>query len=254
MFAPRWETTSGGVRVMYGLYGWLLAKGQVAFMNQYQPNTSHVAIYPEIYAQEDTTNADKVVRYVLQKPATVSAIKEDGTSELGPSEFDESEDIYAFSRMYYPGLPDKKYMFLPILDTHLFTDRKLKRTEVAYIVGKGMNGGEHPQDAIPIDRSFAQDQEKLADLLNRCKVLYVYDPVSAIMEVARLCGCPVIFHPKGGWFTKEEYMLYEPGMMGISFESNKIPEFNSNNFRLHYMNLRSGFEKKLDKFIEDTQK
>jgi hypothetical protein len=31
---PPWETTSGGVRVMYGLYGWLLAKGQVVYLNE----------------------------------------------------------------------------------------------------------------------------------------------------------------------------------------------------------------------------
>lgn len=250
VFSPKFEITSGGVRVMYGLYGWLLAKGQIAFINQHIPGSDHVAIYPEIYPPKNFTDATKVIRYVLQKPATVSAVDESGKSTLGPSEFPEYEEIYAFSRMYYD-VPDDQYMFLPILNTHLFKDKKKKRTKIAFTVGKGINTQKHPEDAIVINREMAQDQKALADLLNECKVLYSYDPVSAITEIARLCGCPVILNQD--WFTREEYELYEPGLDGISFDD-KIEKFNSDKFREHYLGLREKFSKKLDKFIENTQK
>ena len=250
IFSPGFEIVSGGVRVMYGLYGWLLAKGQVAFMNQYIPNSEHIAIYPEIYPPKNHTNASKVVRYILQKPATVSAIDKDGKATLGPSVFPEYEDLYAFSRMYYE-LPEEKYMFLPILSTHQFKDKKKKRTKTAYMVGKGIDTHKHPDDAIEITRDLAQDQDALVSILNSCRVLYQYDPVSAISEIARLCGCPVILNQD--WFSKEQYKLYEPGMDGISFED-KIEEFDSKKFAEHYEGMKDEFSKRLDLFIEKTQK
>lgn len=251
VFSPKFEVTSGGVRVMYGLYGWLLAKGQVAFMNQYVPNSDHVAIYPEIYPADNPSNANKFVRYVLQKPATVSAIAEDGSSSLGPTEFPKSEDVYAFSKMYYDGLPNHKYMFLPILNMHLFRDEKKKRTKTAYFVGKGDNLHLHPESAKEITRDFAQDQTALKDLLNKCEVLYSYDFASALTEIARLCGCRVILAQD--MFSKKDYKKYEPGLSGVSFGEDKGVKLNSDDFRWHYRDLVKTFSDKLDRFIEDTQ-
>lgn len=233
---------------MFGLYGWLMAKGQIAFINQYIPNSKHIAILPEIYPK-DTSGASKVVRYILQKPGTVSAIDDKGNATLGPVEF-EDEDVYAFSRMYYDGLPDEKYLFLPILDTFTFKDKGKVRTKTAYMVGKGINTQRHPKDAIEITREMAQDQTALADLLNECQVLYQYDPVSAISEISRLCGCPVILNQT--WFTRGKYELYEPGLDGISFD-NKIEKFDVAKFTENYLDLRELFSQNLDRFIIATQ-
>jgi hypothetical protein len=241
---PDFDPVSGGIRVMYALYGWLLAKGQIAFLNQglYIPS---VGIYPEIYHGNDM-NADKVIRWILQKPGVMST-----NGIPGPTVFDETDEIYAFSKVYDQwGLDDDHILFLPVLDLHTFKDQKKKRTKTAYYCARGNNLQKHPQDAIEITRAFATDQQALADLLNECQKLYIYDNITAMLEVARLCGCPVEYWGKD---TEETLQKYEPGVNGIS-TSEVTRDFNSDAFRSHYIDLQRIFSEKLDKFIERTQK
>lgn len=250
IFSPNFEITSGGVRVMYGLYGWLLSKGQIAFINQYIPKSDHVAIYPEIYPSSNESGATKVVRYILQRPGAMQLITENKAYKTkSPTTFPDYEILYAFSRMFYQ-VPEDKYLFLPILDTFCFRDKHKKRTKTAFMVGKGINTRKHPPDSIEITREMAQNQSILSNLLNECKVLYQYDPVSAISEIARLCGCPVILNQT--WFSREQYKLYEPGLDGISFD-NEILKFNSDDFTEHYNEMKKKFSEDLDRFIELTQ-
>jgi len=249
--SPPWETTSGGVRVLFGLYGHLLARGQVAFMNQKLPNVKAVAIYPEIQ-QGNPVEAETVVRYILNTPGRVPALMSDGSLVPGPTEFPETDLLYYFSRLYAPeGTPDENILFLPILDLHLFKDQKKKRTKKAYMIGKGMNYPlklSHPTDAIEIDRVFAQDQQALADFLNECEVFYCYDPNTAMTEIARLCGVRVVmFNPL---YTKEEFSKYEPGMMGISWGQDEGVKLNTIDFRMHYADLKNEFDRQLDRFIQ----
>ena len=56
---------------MWGLYGWLLAKGQIAYVNATYENPDFVAIYPEIY-HGNPTGANTVVRYILNKTPIVT--------------------------------------------------------------------------------------------------------------------------------------------------------------------------------------
>lgn len=253
--SPPFETTSGGVRVMYGLYGWLLAKGQIVFLNQKPLHGDFVGIYPEI-EHGNPAGASTVVRYILAKPGEVDAIYSDGTSKVGPTNFSSSDRLYYFSKLC--GKTDKKhYLFLPILNLHVFKDQKKKRVKTAYLVGKGIKDPNikekfiHPKDSIYIDRYFAQDQQALADLLNECEVLYCYDYRTAMTEIARLCGVRVIV--VSDFYTKKEFSQYEPGMNGISWGKDEKIELNTELFRKHYKNMVKEFEVNLDKFIEDTQ-
>lgn len=256
IISPPFEITSGGVRVMYGLYGWLLAKGQIAYINERPIQSDYIAIYPEIQ-QGNPLGAKTVVRYILNKPGVVPAIYQDGTQKVGPTEFDEGDILYYFSRLY--GKTDAKhYLFLPICNMHLFYDQRKKRTKTCYMVGKGIREKNiesrfiHPSDSIEITREFAQDQSALADLLNECEVLYNYDPVSAITEVARLCGTRIVQIPTK--YTKEQFSVYEPGMMGISWGKDTGEKLNVEAFRNYYKDLISIFENKLNGFISETQK
>lgn len=232
---------------MWGLYGWLLSKGQIVYPNASYENKDFVAIYPEIFHGNET-GAKKVVRYILNKPGVMSSM-----GVPGPTEFNKNDELYYFSRLFAPeGVDDNHILFLPIIDLHLFKDQKKKRDKKCYFVGKGIERGLHPKDCIKIDRSFAQDQQKLADLLNECEVMYSYDSVSAMFEVARLCGCRVVVFPSE--YTKEEFSKYEPGMNGISWGLEDYQKLDTEAFRGHYEALRGIFEKRLDKFIEETQK
>lgn len=245
---PDFKIDSGGIRVMWGLYGWLLAKGQIVNLNFKYPDPNFIAIYPEIY-HGNSFGANTVARYILQKPGMVGK-GTPGTSSFrpGPTEFDPNDMLFAFSRLYMKGLPQDHYMFLPILDMHLFKNQKQKRTKKFYYVGKGSNTNNHPAEAIELPRM--RDQQKLADLLNDCEVLYIYDPVTALSELARLCGTRVVmFSPMEGF---EKY--YEPQTNGISLYKDTGIKLNYEQFRSHYSKMRDIFSKKLDDFIELTQK
>lgn len=252
--SPPWETTSGGVRVMYGLYGHLLAKGQVAYMNERPATGDFIVVYPEIQ-QGNPTNAKTVVRYILNKPGVVPALYTDGTVKSGPTRFDPTDRLYYFSQLFSeePVNPNR-LLFLPILDLHTFTVQKgVQRKNKCKFIGKGIDThSAYTEGLFSIDRSFAQYQQALADYLNTCNVMYCYDPCSAMLEVARLCGVRVVMM-NNTQYTKDQFKAYEPGMNGISWGTEEEKELNVEQFRQGYIHLRRMFDLSLDQFIKDTQ-
>lgn len=243
---PQYDPVSGGIKVMYGLYGHLLAKGLPAFLNT-SIDIPSVGIYPEIYHGNDM-GAQKVIRYILQTPGMM-ATSDQGEYRAGPTAFDPHDEIYVFSRVYDEwNVDDNHILFLPIIDLHTFKDQGKKRDKVAFYVGKGNNYERHPNGAIEITRQFASDQQALAGLLNECQTLYVYDHLSAIMEVARLCGCSVQYF---GDMSQEQLEKYEPGMNGLGYKTDV--ELDTAAFRDHYKGMIKTFEERLDTFIERTQ-
>ena len=252
IFTPPFKITSGGIRVMWGIYGWLLAKGQIVYANETIQGQDSIAIYPEVI-HGNPLEATKIVRYILNKPGLMGK-GTPGTSTFvpGPTQFDPSDELYYFSRLFGKAKDQNHYMFLPIINTYLFRDQGKKRTKIAYFVGKGVNTNIHPQNAILIDRNFAQDQQALADLLNECEMLYCYDFVTAMTEVSRLCGCRVIIIPSV--YTRKQFESYEPGLNGISWGKDEEIKLNTQAFRNHYLKMKEEFDKKLDMFISNTQK
>jgi hypothetical protein len=247
---PDFKIDSGGIRVMWALYGWLLAKGQIAFVNS-GVNTDSVGIYPEIYHGNDMM-ATKVIRYILQKPGMMGKGTPGGNFQAGPTSFDPSDELYIFSKVYDEwDTPDDHILFLPVIPLNVFKDTKGKRDKVAFYVGKGVNSGKHPPEAEELVRGRdTQDQFKLAQYLNECETLYVYDRMSAIMEVARLCGCKVVYL---GDMERSIFEKYEPGMNGISYKDEVIRDLDVLAFREKYKQLIRTFELNLDSFIEKTQ-
>ena len=62
---PAFDLTSGGIRVCWGLYGALLAKGQIVYPNAKFDDPNFVAIYPEIY-NGNPAGANTVARYIMR--------------------------------------------------------------------------------------------------------------------------------------------------------------------------------------------
>lgn len=246
VFTPDFDPTSGGIRVMWGLFGWLLAKGQLVVTNG-SWNGDFTAIYPEI-TNGNPLNASRVVRYVLQTPGVMASYGVPGPSTQEIK--DTSDDIYVFSRIYDTfGVDDDHVLFLPILNLHLFKDYGAKRHKTCYLVGKGVNQHKHPHDSIELTREFASNQKALADLLNKCQTFYCYDRLSAMGEISRLCGCKVQYY---GDFSPQEMLKYEPGMNGMGYQEEKV-KLASDTFRKDYIKLIDKFSTNLDRFIRTTQ-
>lgn len=244
IYLPPYDYTSGGIKVMYALYGALLAKGQIVVPNA-RFNGEFIGIYPEI-VNGNPLNATTVVRYLLNEPGVMS-----NGREPSPTSFPETDILYSFSKLFTPDFPEERIMFLPAIDTHTFYDQKKERTHNAVFIGKGEDTREHPLGCWLIDRGVASNQNELADMLNECQVLYTYDPVSAMTEIARLCGCKVVY--LGKKYSKEDYKRYEPGINGMSFDGTPA-ELDTEAFTGHYKSLQARFwDVSLPNFIKITQ-
>lgn len=247
IITPDFQITSGGIRVMWALYGALLAKGQVAFANGMMGD-DFIAVYPEIY-HGNPANSKHVVRYVLNKPGMMST---DGVP--GPVTFPKEDKVWVFSEIYNDGLVDKDHiMFLPVIDLHTFkVTNKGKRTQKCKLIGKGTDFHIPVTEGLfELTREFSNDQSKLAEYLNECEVMYSYDPNSAMFEIARLCGCRVEIIPS--IYTKKEFEKYEPGMNGITFYKDETNPLDAEEFRAHYKDLITIFDFQLERFIDETQ-
>lgn len=237
---------------MYGLRSWLEIKGQIVYINAKFENHDFIAVYPEIYNGNEA-GADTVVRYILQTPGLMSSygIPSPTTEEYRSNPIYKNDHFYVFSKIYDTfGVGDDRLLFLPILNLHIFKNSVKKRTKTCYLVGKGVNQHKHPQDAVELTREFAKDQVALANLLNECHTLYCYDRLSAMMDIARLCGCKVRYY---GDFDKKDLEKYETGMNGLTYRDEEEVDLRSYIFRCEYEQMRNVFSKKLDKFIEYTQ-
>ena len=82
--------------------------------------------------------------------------------------------------------------------------------------------------------------------------MYSYDNNSAMFEIARLCGCRIVVIPS--IYKKEEFAKYEPGFNGISYGIEENVPLDVAEFRTHYKGMIRTFEKRLEGFIDDTQK
>lgn len=239
---------SGGIKVMYSLYGSMLLKGEEIVGNGvYKDSEKSIAIYPEI-THGNPLQAGTVVRYILNKPGVMTS-----GGIPGPAVFPQDNFLVTFSKMFMD-LSEDQCLFLPAINTEVFYDKKGIRTKDAVFVGKGKLGRRHPVNAISIERETSGDQEQLADLLNECEALYTYDPVSAMTEIARLCGCRVVYLGEG--YTKSDYLKYEPGINGMMFpnEDDDIVPLDSEAFERHYKSLYDLFwTVKLPRFINLTQ-
>jgi hypothetical protein len=259
IWTPGYNARSGGIMVLHNFCHELNLVGQEAYIytmdnparnselnTPYMPEglENPIVVYPEI-AWTNYLNINTVVRWLLNNPGKIS----------GPSSFPPNEILYAFSHMFNAfNLPEERILFLPIIDTNIYKDLRLERDKVLFYIGKGTRSSfiDETNNAIEITRETGFEPQNLVSLLNTAKVLYCYDNITAITELARLCGCPVVMIPNGD-FSEEKYREHEMGMEGLGW--GKMPEsFDSLEFMDKYKNLKRTFYSKLERFIEVTQK
>lgn len=248
-----YSNATGGVKVMHRLAHELNEAGQTAYVSgrpnpewntpQREPfavaDEAHhrvgpdwIAIYPEVVSGNPWT-APRVVRYILNSPGKLG----------GDSTYDPSEIVFSYSPLF----SDAPLLHLPAVELDIYTDRHEPRQGAAVYVGKGVET-QAILGATRITLDMREDRHALADVLNRVSVLYSFDPVSGMLDVARLCGCPVVI------LSDVHRAELDRGMdwTGVGF-GYVPPPFDSAAFREHYHALIDTFHEQLASFIRITQ-
>lgn len=273
VWSPGFDRSSGGICVLHRLAVELQKRGLKVFINTEKQNPhwpriylweqkvfmqfpDSIAIYPEII-QGNPFYAHTVVRYLLNIPGACSANTADS--------YGKDDILYTYSRLFNTklGLPDDRVMLCPHIDLNVFYDKHLPRNGRMKYRGKGQQSEDKRLSGYPLlgsKEGFRGDdgQERLAEALSRCSMLYVYDNATAITEIARLCGAPVVIIPDGS-YTKEDYQQHEfwnSGGIGWCVEESPIARDtrNSDKMRANYENAEVEFQKRLDLFVETTQR
>jgi hypothetical protein len=259
VYTPPYSAEVGGIKVLHRLVHELNVKGYEAFATGttnpewWEPTTNSVpdtgiAVYPEVVAG-NPWGTNTVARWVLNVPGRLG----------GEEEYAKTELIFPFKRVYNQwGLPEDRILLLPVIEMDLFYDMGLKRSGRAFYNGKGINCPRVPETEglMEIVKEDNWDKEALALKLNSIELLYTYDNITALWDVARMCGCPVVIIPNGE-MTREHFDMDEAGTdglgLGIEETQKALDTIDSVSFKEHYSTLFNTFDSRLDTFISITQ-
>jgi O-antigen biosynthesis protein len=248
---------TGGVKVLHRLCHELNEAGQEAYVSgspnpewntpQSDPfpttDEAHhwvagdwIAIYPEVVSG-NPWNAPRVVRYVLNHPGKLG----------GDKTYDPSEIVYVYHPIFDDvGAGPDRILTLPTVELEIYQNRHLPRSGALYYVGKGRRTRDLP-GAVEITPELRADREALAAALNQADVLYTFDGMTGMSDIARLCGCPVILIPDPG-----EQPRRATAWIGIGFGL-MPPPFDSEVVRAEQIALHERFRAQLASFIRTTQ-
>lgn len=233
MLAPDWSNVSGGGALLHswavrmhklGAEIYINTKIQnplwepIPTMEMYKGNLKNViAIYPEV-THGNPFKCGHVARLLLHLPGFHG----------GPAKFDNGDMLFTHSNIFNSRikLPQDRVVPIPYINTKMFVDKNMKRTKTLAFIGKG--AGHYPHAELKniellgtgFDFNGKAGQEKLTDILNQTKILYCYDNITAMVEIARLCGCPVVIVPDPQWTAKEikKYETWDCGGIGYGLE------------------------------------
>ena len=145
-----------------------------------------IVVYPEV-VRGNPLRFQNVVRYVLYFPGVLG----------GAKEYHHSEKIFTWDTMYF----DAQKLVLPIIDTELFFDAALPKTQDCYFIHKGKKWKDirETDGLLEINMRFPKNRSELARLLQTTRILYSYDKFSALNTEALLCGAQVKIITENGF-------------------------------------------------------
>lgn len=220
ILAHDYRRTSAGVRVLHRLCHFLNEAGYDAWITPAETDPElntpiadddvvgaiardGIVVYAEV-EDGNPLEARRVARYLLNVPGRIRK-----------ADFTEGEETF-----YYCGLLRRHagayshMLFIPVVNTSTFHgDQAIERDgPVLSWIGKGNDTPrlEQTTGALPITYGYPATAEVLARLFQRAPVFYSYQPYSALVIEARLCGCPTVVIPND-WWTKEDFLMHTPG-------------------------------------------
>jgi hypothetical protein len=189
IWSPDYRRVSGGIRVLYLLGKLLRNRGLQAEMKMtHGPFVDNpwsvpecveipddaIHIYPEI-VEGNPSGSDRVVWWLLNHA---------------------SKDGLQF--VWHPNINQSPVLNVPYLEPDLFYPGDGERSGVLVWVGKGRDGYV-PNGARLITHSWPASRKELADVLRSSEYLISFDPYTAIVHEATLCGCPVVLVGNDRW-------------------------------------------------------
>lgn len=245
ILTPQYNHKIGGVRVLHHLMIELINAGypcRIVNNKKDKAKPDEIAIYPEIYSG-NPLEATRVARWVLYRPGELG----------GDKVYDESELVFVFDHMFLDSVKNKVYgmLNLPYLELDLFKVTNYgDREATCYYEGKGKVNQPIPIDSIEITKSYPQTREGLADLFNRCKTFYCFDPMTIMIYEAPLCGCPTVL--------LNNYEAHKMSSLELNGVCDKEEDIDQARQTMHlvkedFIQLKERFKEQLQQFIEITQ-
>ena len=177
------------------------------------PPEEWIAVYPEVVSGNPWQVA-RVARWALNVPGLLA----------GDKVYDSAEMVFTWDRVYLDGVP---VLQTPTVDLDIYADRHQPRSGALTFANKGQPAV-RISGATEISLGMRLDRYALADALNHAEILYSLDDHTGMIQLARLCGCPVVLVTTGE--------RLEPA-----------------GFREEYLALAAAFPAQLAEFIRITQ-
>ena len=280
IIAPRYVTTSAGVRVLYLLCSKLRELGYESYIYQrpffstevpksikkniifltkdirddhFKEKLTPIIIYPETFSIKNFNAPFKVKYYLNYKDLLKS----------GEGKVDYN---LAYSQNILTGLGVRKnssVIFLPVSDYEFFKPKRgRKRSGGAYYAGKykyhfGQKTYPITDGMIEITRDMPSSQSKyqIREIFQKVELFYCYED-SALAIEAMLCGCPVVFLPNK--YFKQSLASIELGGLGYAWGNTpeQIQHAKKTIYlaRKRYIYLISQGKKQINLFVQSSQK
>lgn len=165
------------------------------------------------------------VRYVLNVPGLLA----------GPSEYGPEEMVFAYNAPLLPfasiacgeKLGADRVFTVPAIDRATFNPQRCpedRYLDLEYC----RKDGTYPEWRIDdkqrttITRTWPERKEELASLFKSARSLVTYDDFTAVIDEARLCGCPVTIVPSETFKGAGAYRSFMCGDAGISIHGTEF--------------------------------
>ena len=213
-------TRSAGTKALYALYEKLRAKGfdallfcpeehldQYEYIDVLDKNVldNDLVVYPEI-VWGNPLQFRNVVRFVFYFPGRLA----------GEAKYYPGECVFTWW-CGYCNVPELRW---PNLDTDLFFDENLPKTQNCYFINK-TRPKEYRKEfegAVEINMEYPATRQELAYLLKTTDVLYTFDRYSVLNDEALACGAKVMI------VAGDAIKPYVPGIMVTKAESEEMLE------------------------------
>jgi glycosyltransferase involved in cell wall biosynthesis len=155
-------------------------------------------------------------------------------------------------------------LFVPAIDAAMVPESMLcpaiARTGIAYVNSRYLTAGGQPRDfgpdAIDLSAGKRTTQSETRDILCNARVLYLYEP-SELLDLARLCGCPVVMVPNAFTLKSRPKDLEDSEKWGVAWGDTPEEMVDATDtvlqWRVAFLRKAVGWEQSLHAFVQETQ-